>query len=136
MTPTEVRNAIVSRYLTEFNGQFPIALDNQPFTPPETGEGVKWVRVSVQFNSGTQSSLGRENNRRFDKTGFLFIQVFTPSGHATNDNDNLADDSLNLFEGVRINDLWFTDGRIVTIGTDGEWFQQNVTLFLTFSAIK
>lgn len=136
MTPKEARNAIFTRYLTEFSGQFDIALDNQKFTPPETGDGVKWVRVSIKFNDGTQSSLGQSGNRKFEKYGLLFIQVFTPDGHATNDNDELAEDSLNLFEGERLGELWFNNGRIVTIGPDGEWYQQNVVLELTFSAIK
>jgi hypothetical protein len=136
MTPKEVRNAIVTRYLTEFSGQFEIALDNQDFTPPETGEDVKWARVSVQFNTGNQESLGIVNNRKFVKQGLVFIQVFTPSGHATNDNDDLAESSLNLFEGVRLGDLWFNNGRITTIGSDGEWYQQNVVLEFTFEAIK
>lgn len=136
MTPKEARNAIFTRYLDEFSGQFDIALDNQPFTPPEAGEGVKWVRVNVQFNTGNQDSLGTEGNRKFVKRGFLFVQVFTPVGHATNDNDELAQDSLDLFDGERLGDLWFQDGRIVTIGPDGEWYQQNVVLELTFEAIK
>lgn len=136
MTPSEARNAIFTRYLTQFSGQFDIALDNQPFSPPDPGEDVKWVRVSVQFTLGTQSSLGKTGNRKFVKSGFLYIQVFTPKGHATNNNDDLAEDSLNLFEGERLGDLWFNNGRIVTIGEDGEWYQQNVVLELTFQAIK
>lgn len=136
MTPKEARNAIEIAYLTEFNGQFPIALDNQPFTPPETGEGVKWVRVNVKFTDGGQSSLGRLGNRKFEKYGLMFVQVFTPTGHATNDNDDLAEDSLNLFEGERLGDLWFNSGRIVTIGSDDEWYQQHVVLEFTFDAIK
>lgn len=136
MTPKEVRNAIFTRYLTEFNGQFPIALDNQPFTPPETGDGVKWVRVSVKFNNGAQSSLGKSGNRKFTKYGLLFIQVFTPTGHATNDNDELAEESLSLFEGERLGSLWFNNGRILTVGSDDEWYQQNAVLELTFETIK
>jgi len=136
MTPKEARNAIFMRYLNEFNGQFPIALDNQKFTPPDTGDGVKWTRVSVKFNDGTQGSLGQPGNRRFEKYGLLFIQVFTPTEHATNDNDELAEDSLDLFEGVRLGDLWFNNGRIETVGSDDVWYQQNVVLELTFVAIK
>lgn len=136
MTPKEARNTITVRYLDEFSGQFPIALDNQPFTPPEAGDGVKWVRLSVRFTDGAQGSLGRANNRRFDKVGLLFIQVFTPAGRATNDNDDLAEDSLNLFEGETLGDLWFNNGSIKTIGSDDEWYQQNVVLELSFSAIK
>lgn len=136
MTPQEARNAIVTRYLTEFSGQFDIALDNQPFAPPETGENVKWVRVSVKFTGGQQHTLGRATNRKFHKSGILFIQVFTPLGHATNDNDELAEDSLNQFEGVSLGDIWFYNGRIETIGPDGEWYQQNVTSEFTFEATK
>lgn len=136
MTPKEARNAILVQYLTTYSGVIPIALDNQPFTPPETGDGVKWVRVSIQFVDGRQASLGRANNRRFDKRGILFVQVFTPTGYATNDNDELAEASLNLFEGVNLNGLWFDQGRIETIGSDDEWYQQNVVINFTFSAIK
>jgi hypothetical protein len=136
MTPTQARNAIMTRYLDEFSGLFDIALDNQPFTPPETGEGVKWARVNVQFNTGRQETLGSQGNRKFNRRGLLFVQVFTPAGHATNGNDDLALNSLDLFDGVRLGDLWFTDGRIVTIGSDGEWYQQNVVLDFTFEAIK
>lgn len=136
MTPKEARNAIYQRYLDEFSGQFDIALDNQPFTPPDVGEGVKWTRINVQLVTGTQSSLGVSGNRKFVKEGLLFIQVFTPNGHATNTNDDLAEDSLVLYEGERIGDLWFKNGRITTIGEDGEWYQQNVVLELEFEAIK
>jgi hypothetical protein len=136
MTPSEVRNAIVQRYLDTYDGVHPIALDNQAFTPPESATGIVWTRVSVQFTSGEQDSLGNTGNRKFIKGGFLYIQVFTPFGHATNGNDSLAEASLNLFEGVRLNDLWFKDGRIVTVGEDGEWYQQNVVLEFEFEAIK
>jgi hypothetical protein len=136
VTPSEVRNEIFTRYLTEFSGQFSIALDNQPFVPPETGEGVKWVRISVIFNDGFQSSLGIVGNRKFEKQGNLFMQIFTPIGHATNDNDELVENSLNLFEGGRIGDLWFNNGRVVTVGPDGEWYQQNAVLDIIYQTVK
>lgn len=136
MTPSEARNAIMKEYLNQFSGQFPIALDNQPFTPPDPASGVRWTRLSVQFTDGTQDTLGRPANRKFVKEGLLFIQVFTPQFHATNVNDDLAENSLNVFEGVKLGDLWFNDGRIETVGSDGEWYQQNVVLDFTFEAIK
>jgi hypothetical protein len=136
MTPKEARNAILVHYLAVYDGVIPVALDNQPFNPPETGSGVKWVRVNVQFLDGRQASLGRTNNRRFDKRGILFIQVFTPAGYATDDNDDLAEASLDLFEGVGLGGLWFDRGRVETVGPDGEWYQQNVVINFNFSAIK
>lgn len=139
MILAEARTEIQKAYLTVFNGVIPIALDNQDFTPPDPDKdsSVKWVRLSVQGVSGTQACFGRAGNRRFDKTGLLTIQVFTPSGTATAENDQLCQDSLNVFEGIDLhNDMWFKNGRIDTVGTQNSWFQQNVTLEFTFQQIK
>ena len=134
MTPTEARKAIMSRYWNAFNGQFPIAIDNKKFDPPSTPS--KWVRLSVQFNDGNQDSLGRSGNRKFVKRGLIFVQVFTPSNKGTNDNDGTAADSVNIFDGVRINDLWMYNGRIETVGSDGEYYQQNAVVEFEFENIR
>lgn len=134
MTPVEVRNAITSRYLTEFDGQFPIAVDNKKFDPPNPLS--KWARVNVQFNDGNQSSLGKIGNRRFTKLGLLFVQIFTPINKGTDENDSLANSSANLFDGVRIQDLWLYNGRIKTIGSADEYYQQNVIVEFEFEEIR
>lgn len=133
MTPTEARNEIMKRYLTEYTGQFPIAFDNKKFVKPD---GVKWVRLTVNFNSGLQDSLGQTGNRKFTKWGLIFVQVFTPSNKGTNENDDLCNGSLNLLDGVRIDDLWLYNGRIKTIGSDGEFYQQNVLVEFEFENIR
>ncbi len=133
MTPSEARNEIMKRYLTEFSGQFPIALDNKKFVKPD---GTKWVRLSIQFNSGAQDSLGKVTNRKFVKWGLVFVQVFTPSNKGTNDNDDLCHAALNLLDGVRINNLWMYNGKIDTIGSDGEYYQQNVVVDFEFENIR
>jgi len=134
MTPSEARNAITSRYLTEYSEQFPIALDNLKFERPNPN--VKWVRLNIQFNSGNQSSLGTIGNRKFIKYGLVFIQVFTPINKATEDNDLLAASSLELLDGVRLEGLWLYNGRIDTIGSDGEFYQQNVVVEFEFEDIR
>jgi hypothetical protein len=133
MTPTEVRNEIMKRYLNEFTGQFSIAFDNKKFDKPD---GEKWVRLNIMFNSGSQDSLGKATNRKFIKQGLVFVQVFTPSNKGTNENDDLCNSSLNLLDGVRINDLWMYNGRINTIGSDGEFYQQNAVVEFEFENIR
>lgn len=134
MTPTEARNALMARYLDEFTGQFPIALDNQIFERPNSP--TRWVRFNVQFNDGNQDTLGRAGNRKFLKLGLVFIQIFTPVNEATNANDGLANDSLNLMDAIRIDDLWTYNGRIETVGSDGEYYQQNAVLEFEFEDIR
>jgi len=131
MTATEVRNTIMARYLDAFSGQFTIALDNQI---SETAD--KWVRLAVNFETGAQDSLGTAGNRKFLRGGTIFVQVFTPINKGTDDNDDLAVASTNLYDGVRIDDLWMFNGRIRTVGADGEFYQQNAVIDFQYEDVR
>jgi hypothetical protein len=137
MTHEEARNAIMQRFLDEFEGDFPIALPNQPFSPPEPAAGVKWARLDVRFTSGGQETLGAAGGRKFLHGGTAVVQVFTPNGDATNGNDELAKQALDLLDGVRVSaSLWTDGGRVVTVGTDGEWYQQNMIVNTHFEETR
>jgi hypothetical protein len=137
VTPKAAKNAIVQRYLDEFEGDFPIALPNQPFSPPVPGAGVVWVSLDVRLATGGQDSLGPIGGRRFLSGGVVLAQVSTTSGDATNLNDDTAKAALDLLDGVRLaGGLWTYGGRIVTAGTNGEWYQQNVIVNLQFEETR
>lgn len=131
----EVRNAIIKRFRASFSA-VPMALDNQNFDPPTPSATIKWVRLSVQFVGGRQDSFGKSGNRKFLKSGLLSIQVFTAIDEATNVNDTLCQQVQDLFEGVRIDDIWFYDGGIRFSGAENEWFQQNVVFDFDFEDVK
>jgi len=111
-----------------------IALDNQKFTKPS--DDTPWARLTINFTAGRQHTLGKPTNRKFEKKGFVFVQVFTVAGGATNINDGLVQQSLNVFEGVVLNGVHFTDGQIRTVGTLDKWYQQNAVLEFTYYEIK
>ena len=134
MTPVEVRNLIMVRFNTQFEGQFPIALDNQRFTKPEDPE--KWVRLTILFNEGGQETMGKVQNRKFTREGFIYVQVFTVINTGTNENDELCQEALELFDGVRLQEMWMFNGRVVTVGSDGEYYQQNAVLDFKFEEIR
>lgn len=131
MTPTEVRNIIMSRYLTEFAAQFPIIIDNQKGV-----KGDKWVRLNVQFSDGNQGTLGTAGNRKYLRRGIIFCQVFTLINKGTDDNDDTTEASVALFDGVRIQELWMFNGRIDTVGNDDEYYQQNAVIEFEFEMIR
>ncbi len=135
MTPKEARNAIQEEYLTAaVIAVDHIALDNQDFDPPD--DETPWVRLHIKFNDGGQDSLGKSGNRKFGRVGFVYIQVFTKKGGATNANDDLANNSLDVFDGERLGDLWFFNGRIETIGSGDVWYRQNVVIEFKFENIR
>lgn len=137
MDHIEVSNLLMQRFLTEFSGEFPIALPNQAFTPPEPAPGAKWAQIDVLFSNGEQSSLGATGNRRFEHGGSFIARVFTRTGSATNDNHTLCKRVLNLMGAVRLDSsLWTQAGRIFTVGAGTEWYQQNVIITFTFDEIR
>ncbi len=133
MTPSEVRNALMSRYITEFTGQFPIAIDNQKEEKADT-----WVRLTIKFDDGNQSSLGITNNRKFVRRGLITAQVFTKKNTGTDETDIIAQESVKLFDGVRLStQLWMYNGKIETIGSDNdEYYQQNAVIEFEFENIR
>lgn len=131
MTPMEVRNIIMNRYLVEFDGVYNISIDNKRFS-----EEISWVRLSVNFNDGEQTSLGKIGNRRYTDYGIIFVQVFTPSNEGTDLNDTMANDSKLLFDGVSIGDLTMYNGKVRTIGRVNEFYQQNAVIEFNFLTIR
>ena len=135
MTPKEVRNEIVKRFIAQFTGQFPIAVTGHRFSPPAIP--APWVRLSVIFNDGAQTSLGRVGNRKFQKSGFVNVQVFTPVNKGTDRNDDIAQSVSAFLDGVDLgHGLWLYNGSIKTIGDKDDYYQQNVVVEFNFEDIR
>lgn len=135
MTPREVRNEIVSRFLTQFTGQFAISVPGHPFKPPALPN--PYVSINVIFNTGSQTSLGLVGNRKFQHSGFIAVQVFTPSNKGTDTNDDMCHSVLSFFDGVDMGyGLWSYDGSIKTVGDKDGYYQQNVVIEFNFEDIR
>jgi hypothetical protein len=137
LTPKNAKNAIMQRYIDGVAGAFPVALPNQPFSPPAPGLGVVWASVDVRLATGGQDSLGAAGGRKFLRGGTVVVQVSTTKGHATDLNDDTAQAALELLDGVGVAaDLWTDGGRIVTVGPDGEWYVQNAIVNIQFEETR
>lgn len=138
MTPAQARTAIKTLYVNEIKAIYPtlkIAVDNGKFTPPDSED---WVRLSVIFNTAPPATLGRPGNRKFRRTGFISIQVFSPILTRTDTNDAILEDSINIFDGRHIaTQLWSFAGRGETIGIDDDkYFQQNAVIEFEYENIR
>jgi len=134
MTPKETRNAIAKRVLAAFNSIYFVAVDNIKTGPPPIP--APWIRLTIVFNEGNQNTLGLEGNRKFVKLGMASAQVFTPINKGTDLNDDIANEALNLLDGVRIDKLWMYNGRIKTRGSDGEYYRQDSIVEFEFEEIR
>lgn len=135
LSPNEARQAIQSAFIAVWGTTTPVAFDNKPFDAD--GLNVPWVRLNVQFTTGSISALGQVGSRCFRNEGFVFVQVFTPVGGGASLNDVLATTARNVFRGVQLaGGLWFRNEGITHVGPEGKWYQQNVSAEFIFDEVE
>lgn len=97
-----------------------------------------WATVTLQHASGYQSTLsGAIGSRTFTRTGFITVQVFTPTGKGLQEAYELARVVSDAFEGTSTpGGVWFRNVRLNEVGRDGEFFQLNVVIEFRYDEIK
>jgi hypothetical protein len=88
----------------------------------------RWARVTVDCTSGRQASLGPAPNRRIERRGRIFVQVFGPRGEGRAGVAALVESVRALFEAQQI--AHPSGGEPLTTyaasqagnGSDGRWF--------------
>lgn len=133
MTRDEVKDAILSYFITQWGSTCPVAYDNIEFTPPDN---AKWIRLSVRNNDTNNLSIGVKGNRRFERYGFIFFQVFIPGDSGTYDGDQLCNAIVDLFEGEKIQNIYFPKGTYTEYGKEDVWFQYNGSISWEFIEVK
>lgn len=135
LTPDEADKAIQGAFVAAWGSTTPVAFDNKAFDAD--GLNVPWVRLNVQFTTGSISALGIVGDRRFRNEGFVFVQVFTPVGGGKSANTLLATIARNVFRGVQLaGGLWFRNEGLVHVGPEGKWYQQNVSAEFIFDEVE
>ncbi len=135
LSPDQARKAIQSAFTATWGTSTPVAFDNKAFDA--NALNVPWVRLNVQFTSGSIAGLGQVGTRCFRNEGLVFVQVFTPVGGGVSPNDLLATTARNVFRGVQLaGGLWFRNEGITHVGPEGKWYQQNVSAEFIFDEVE
>ena len=97
----------------------------EAIAPPDDS-AVSWARASVQTCLSRQPAFGH-STRRYENSGLLTVQIFTPVGVGLKQAKKLAEVVLAGFRGHRTtNGVVFRDMDLVDVGADGKWYQYNV----------
>jgi hypothetical protein len=100
-------------------------------------EDDPWANVFINHASGGQRAFGGNNQRTFNRTGFITVQLFTPSGKGLQEAYDLAKVVSDAFEGIATpGGVWFRNVRLNEVGRDGEFFQLNVVVEFVYDEIK
>jgi len=125
MSLSAVCNIIRSRWNSNFSLSSATAYDNAPFEKP-TDDTSAWAKFTVLPGTGSQVSLGPT---RFHRTpGVLEIQLFTELEKGATPALLLAQEAIELFRGVTVNEVVFRTPYATRVGKNEEgWYQYNVT---------
>ena len=114
---------------------FPFAFENEKFdeTPNQP-----WARAVVRHNAASQDTLGRRLNRRFERLGAMFIQIFVPLKEGTARSKQLVQVISNGFEGERITGttICFNDVIPREVPPTADWYQVTIEAQFRYSEIK
>src|SRR5574343_622052 len=125
------RDDVFSLFQTYWNTETPAHNGGSPV--PIEWQGVDsgappvadspWARISMNHNTGQQTTLGGVGSRRFTQRGLILLQVFSPVG-GFSIGENLAIIGKDAFQGKSTTSgVWFRNVRVQEIGFDGTWNQ-------------
>ena len=104
-----------------------------PFTIPTSGP---WARITVKHGTGGQASLSDENGqRRWNRNGTLFIQIFTEVGNGDVTALGLVQSVMDAYQSAK-GTVWYRNIRFQEIGTDGSFEQTNVLVDFQYDDIQ
>lgn len=128
---TQAEDEVLTLFRTAWEAGIPsagLALRYEDVADVPVATGA-WARVSFRNSTGRQATLSGEVGRRlFEHTGFVVVQVFTPTGDGKVLANQLAQIAKNAFEGKTTTpgDVRLRNARIVPVGQEGSWYQTNV----------
>lgn len=105
-------------------------------TVPATQEN--WCRVTTRHVGGRQTTVGgSESTNRFERTGFVVVQIFCPIGKGKGEGLSVAKSLSDGYEGKSSSvGVWFSNVRINEIGVDGDFYQINFIADFKYDEIK
>lgn len=96
-----------------------------------------WLISTIRHVGGRQENLGGIGNRSFQRSGIIFLQIFTRVGNGLQESYRLAKVMADGFEGKSSpNGVWFRNIRINEAGKDGAFSQTNVTIEFQYNEVK
>lgn len=142
-TIAEARDEILTYFTTAWNtlGTPPLLFyDDKHLDPPDD---APYARIQVEHNTFGQQTLGGKisaggGGRRFNRSGLVTVQVFTPSGDGLTSSDTLVDFVLDTLEGEETGSdrIEFRDVRANEVGQDGPWHQTNIIAEFHYGRVK
>jgi len=132
----DAREAIYATFVAAWGTTSALTLDGEAFSPPA---GAPFVRLAVRHTGSQQESLGDVGNRKFNRVGSVFVQVFAPKDQGARVADQLAHAARAILEGTHFSgsDIRIFAAATRELGPDEDgYYQVNVEAAFDYTERK
>lgn len=134
MTTQEAIDAMCKVFLDVWGTDNPIVWSD--FSARPATQNTPWARVILRHVDGRQSSLaGGLGTQRYDSSGVLTAQIFTPVGRGQTECYSLATKVQNAFRDAKL-DVWFRNVRLNERGASGNFNQIDVRMDFIYDEVR
>jgi len=125
VTLADARETIYQKWVDDWGATSSFTFDNEKYDNPAS---APWVRVVVRHRGSTLECIGGSGNNTYQRTGVVFIQVFTPIDQGVAQADSLSQTARAIFEGITLssNAIRFNNVVVRELGPDNSWYQINL----------
>jgi len=134
----EARDIINNMVTAAWDTNNPIEYQDKILDPLPSADEC-WGRVTIKHNLFGQASFADgTGKKRFDRSGSLIIQVFTPPNDGLTKSDQITLSLLDAFEGKTdsAGAIWFRESYINEVGISGAHYQANFITSFYYTHIK
>jgi hypothetical protein len=110
----------------------PLALKNETFAPAQLGAMGAWVRATIRWSVAEQTTQGRAPIRKYERRGFVIVDLFAPLNEGTAKLALLAKDVRTVLQGLNIDGLNIFVGESRNGPDDPDWATQSVVFLFAF----
>lgn len=117
MTFDEAVDTMMAVFKTVWDPRVAVYPDVPGSVPPQ--DAVLWARAKIKHVTGRQGSLtGGLGTTVWERTGFIWIEVYSPVGDGLKAGRDAAQEIVNAYQAER-SGIWYRNIRMVEMGTDG-----------------
>ena len=133
MTFDEARDAILAVFEAAWTPRVAVYTD-VPGDVPKAA--VVWARPTIRHVIGRQGSLtGALGTIRWERKGFIWVQVFSPVGDGGKAGYDAAQVLVNAYQAAR-GSVWYRNVRMNEAGTDGAFERFDVKADFEYGDVR
>lgn len=152
LSRSTVEDRLIAHFLAEWGDETVVVQENEiPVwlnDESKASEIHEWTRITVRITTNAHDSFGYVGNRRMQRTGRVYVQLFVKTGIKTSRINELTAKVIDIYENIvfsrlrilEITEAFLSNGAGESVSasskTDGVWFGKLVNVLFQFDEVK